>query len=112
MAVGVFNLVDGKDRKYLTSDDRERFLGAASADPRTAVQTFTATLAHTGARISEVLASRAGDVDLESCEVRIATLKRRREHWRSIPVPGALISPLPNRQRLVEEREDLPVDPG
>ena len=74
MAAGVFELVNGKGRKYLTGDERDRFVAAARADPRPAVQTFAATLAHTGARISEVLAIRAGDVDVESSEVRIATL--------------------------------------
>ena len=98
MAAGVFELVNGKGRKYLTGDERERFIAAARADPRPAVQTFAATLAHTGARISEVLAIRAGDV--ESSEVRIATLKRRREHWRSVPVPEALIHDLELVHRL------------
>lgn len=100
MAAGVFELVNGKGRKYLTGDERDRFIAAARADPRPAVQTFAATLAHTGARISEVLAIRAGDVDVESSEVRIATLKRRRKHWRSVPVPEALIHDLELVHRL------------
>ena len=85
MAAGVFELVNGKGRKYLTGDERERFIAAARADPRPAVQTFAATLAHTGTRISEV---------------RIATLKRRREHWRCVPVPEALIHELELVHRL------------
>ena len=87
MAAGVFELVNGKGRKYVTGDERDRFIAAARADTRPAVQTFAATLAHTGARISEVLAIRAGDVDVESRGRRIAILKLRREHWRSVPVP-------------------------
>ena len=75
-------------------------IATARADPRPAVQTFAATLAHTGARISEVLAIRAGDVNVENSEVRIATLKRRREHWRCVPVPEALIHILELVHRL------------
>ena len=100
MSESVFTLVGALGRKYLTAQERTRFLVAARVDPRPAVQTFAATLAHTGARISEVLAIRAGDVDLESCEVRIATLERRREHWRSVPVPEALIYDLELVHRL------------
>ena len=37
--------------------------------------------------MSEALALRTCDVDLEVAELRIATLKRRREHWRAVPVP-------------------------
>ena len=56
-------LVDGRGRKYLTAEERARFLEAARrAAP--ADQTFALTLAHTGTRVSEVLAIRAGDIDL------------------------------------------------
>ena len=89
-----FSLVDARGRKYLTAEERTRFLAAVGRDARTEVQTFALTLAHTGARISEVLALRACDVDLEAQEVRIATLKRRREHWRAVPVPGHLVREL------------------
>ena len=41
-------------------------------------------------RISEALALRARDVDLEANEVRFRTLKRRKEHWRAVPVPEEL----------------------
>ena len=44
----------------------------------------------TGCRISEALALRPCDVDLEAAELRIATLKRRTEHWRAVPVPQDL----------------------
>ena len=44
----------------------------------------------TDARVSEALALRACDVDLGAAEIRIATLKRRREHWRAVPVPEDL----------------------
>ena len=39
--------------------------------------------------MSEVLALRALDVDLDAGAVRIRTLKRRVEHWREVPLPPA-----------------------
>ncbi|MDE2933049.1 MAG: site-specific integrase [Chloroflexota bacterium] len=88
------SLLDSRGRKYLTAQERERFLAAAREHPTPGVQTFALTLAHTGCRISEALALRAGDVDLATAEIRIATLKRRREHWRAVPVPAALVREL------------------
>ena len=90
MAQAGFTLVDARGRKYLTGEERARFLAAARAHPRPAIQTFALTLAHTGCRISEALALRARDVDLEASEVRFRTLKRRKEHWRAVPVPEEL----------------------
>ena len=93
-------LVDAKGRKYLTTDERNRFLEAVRKCPRPEIQTFALALAHTGTRISEVLAVRARDVDLEAREIRIATLKRRREHWRSVPVPESLVREIDLVHRL------------
>lgn len=94
MAEALFTLVGGRGRKYLTSGERARFLDAARADMRPQVQTFALTLAHTGCRISEGLAVRAMDVDLDAGAVRFKTLKRRREHWREVPIPGELVRAL------------------
>ena len=90
MAEAGFTLVDARGRKYLTGEERARFLAAARAHPRPTVQTFALTLAHTGCRISEALALRARDVDLAASELRFRTLKRRKEHWRAVPVPEEL----------------------
>ena len=67
---------------------------AVRAYPRPQVQTLARTLALTGCRVSEALSIRACDVDLDAAEIRIATLKRRREHWRGVPVPENLINEL------------------
>ena len=90
MAEAGFTLVDARGRKYLTGEERARFLAAARAHPRPTVQTFALTLAHTGCRISEALALRARDVDLAATELRFRTLKRRKEHRRAVPVPEEL----------------------
>ena len=90
MAEAGFTLVDARGRKYLTGEERARFLAVARAHPRPTVQTFALTLAHTGCRISEALALRVRDVDLAASELRFRTLKRRKEHWRAVPVPEEL----------------------
>ena len=84
-------LVDARGRKYLAADERWRFLEAARLAPRPQDQTSALTLAHTGARVSETLAIRPIDVDLEAASIRIWTLKRRAERWREVPVPSGLL---------------------
>ena len=78
-------LVDHRDRKYLTAEERTRF---------PTVQTLARMLALTGCRVSEALGIRACDVDLAAVELRIATLKRRRPHWRAVPIPEDLAQAL------------------
>ena len=84
----------------LTAGERERFLSAVRLHPKPAVQTLARTLAMTGCRVSEALAIRACDVDLDANELRIATLKRRTEHWRAVPVPEDLVHTLELVHRL------------
>ena len=100
MTDGAFSLVDARGRKYLTKPERERFLSAVRLHPKPAVQTLARTLAMTGCRVSEALGIRACDVDLEAGELRIATLKRRTEHWRAVPVPEDLVHTLELVHRL------------
>ena len=94
MTDGAITLVDARGRKYLTAPERERFLAALRSHPQPAVQTLARTLALTGCRVSEALGLRACDVDLDAAELRIATLKRRRAHWRTVPVPEDLVHAL------------------
>ena len=91
---GAGALVDARGRKYLTAEERARFLAVVRTHRQPTVQTLARTLALTGCRVSEALALRPCDVDLEAAELRIATLKRRREHWRSVPVPEDLVHEL------------------
>ena len=95
-------LVDSRGRKYLTADERRRFIAAAADVKKPSDQTFVLTIAHTGARVSEVLALRALDVDLDAGAVRIRTLKRRVEHWREVPIPPELARDLEMVHRLRE----------
>ena len=88
MAQGTIWLVDGCGRKYLTTEERGGFVATAACEPKPERQAFALTLAHSGARLSEVLAVRPRDVDLDASAVRIRTLKRRAEHWRKVPLPA------------------------
>ena len=81
------NLVDRSGRKYLNAAERRRFIDTACAAPVPAVQIFALTLVYTGCRISEALALRYCDVDINNACLRFKTLKRRREVWREVPVP-------------------------
>ena len=94
------SLVDHRGRKYLTREERDRFLAEVRAHPRPPVQTLARTLALTGCRVSEALSIRACDVDLAAAQIRISTLKRRRTHWRDVPVPEDLIHELDLVHRL------------
>ena len=90
-AVLHISLVDRRGRKYLTAIERQRFIKVAGTDPTPIIQTFTLTLANTGCRISEALAARYCDVDLDNLSLRFKTLKRRKYMWREVAVPQDLI---------------------
>ncbi len=94
MALGAIQLVDGRGRKYLTAAERARFIAVAAREPKPERQTFALTLAHSGARLSEVLALRSADIDLDAAAIRIRTLKRRAEHWREVPLPAEALRAL------------------
>ena len=81
-------------RKYLTSDERDAFIRAAStADDETRL--FCLTLALTGARISEVLGLSARHLDAGTGALVFQTLKRRTKGiFRAVPVPAGLIEEL------------------
>ncbi|MEJ7925773.1 tyrosine-type recombinase/integrase [Sphingobium sp. AN641] len=85
--------LNGK-RKYLTKSERERFMQMATRQAG-GVETFCLTLAYTGARISEVLALRASNVDMDAGLIVIESLKKRRRGvFRQIPVPSGLLHKL------------------
>ena len=83
--------VDHRGRKHLSADERIRFLAAVRAHPKPTVQPLARTLALTGCQVSESLGTRACDIDIEAAELRITTLKRRRAHWRAVPVLKDLV---------------------
>jgi integrase len=92
-------------RKYLTPDERRRFLGAAYASTRPELRTFCLVLAYTGCRISEALALRACDIASESGHISVRSLKKRREVAviREVPVPANLLNALLETHDLSRE---------
>jgi len=60
-------------RKYLTAEERTRFLAAADAAPRE-VRAFCHTLAWSGCRVSEALALTAERVDVAGAALTIESL--------------------------------------
>jgi len=82
-------------RKYLTSDERQDFIGEANKLPDRAVRSFCLTLAHTGCRISEALALIPRRVDLAGGQIVIRSLKKRGKlHHRAVSVSPALLDAL------------------
>lgn len=81
-------------RKYLTPKERARFLSeAARASPE--VATLCLTLAHTGGRISEVLAITGASLKVTEGFLTVRSLKKRRgDVFRDIPIPPALVARL------------------
>ncbi len=86
-------LDDAGRRKYLTDRERQRFLAAADrlAEP---ARVLCYTLAFTGCRISEALALRRHQLDVERLTLTVKTLKRRRTVFRVIPTPQSLVAML------------------
>ncbi|MGE0628393.1 MAG: tyrosine-type recombinase/integrase [Hyphomicrobiaceae bacterium] len=80
-------------RKYLTRDERERFLAASLAAPRPDVRTLCLTLAYTGCRISEALALTTASIQAAEGIIAIRSLKKRNGLVvvREVPVPSLLV---------------------
>jgi integrase len=94
--------------KYLTAQERARFLAAAEHHPRT-VLTFCSVLAYAGCRISEALALTAERVDLNAGTLIFESLKKRRRGvFRAVPVPPTLLRDLDNVHGVCElqQRQD------
>lgn len=95
-------------RKYLTADERRRFLAAANALDRAELRTLCLTLAYTGCRISEALDLRAGHVAVQDGFIAFRTLKRRNGlvMVREVPVPPELLIALSEAHPLSTEAAD------
>jgi integrase len=83
-------------RKYLTRDERDRFIAAAFACPRADVRTLCLTLAFTGCRISEALALNPTSLEVQDGFIALRSLKRRNRAVviRQVPVPDWLLAML------------------
>lgn len=94
-------------RKYLTIDERQRFLKVAKASSPE-VYTFCATLAYTGARISEVLALTPDKIDFAAQLIVIESLKKRRRGvYRVVPVPTDMLELLNDTHDIKTSQQDI-----
>jgi len=80
-------------RKYVSQSERLRFLEIADRQP-IEIRTLCYLLAYTGCRISEALALEYFHIDQDRSAVIFKTLKRRKRHFRCVPVPTFLIQSL------------------
>lgn len=92
------------ERKYLTSEERKKFLAALCIVENPAERTFCEFIHWTGCRPSEALNIRAIHIDLEENNVVICSLKKRGEqkgrHFRPIPVPSEFIKRLDHVHKI------------
>lgn len=92
----------GGRRKYLTQQERARFITAAEQCGRPELRTLCLTLAYTGCRISEALALNAGCIEREGGFIAIRCLKKRSGNFiiREVPVPPSLLDALAREHDL------------
>lgn len=92
MQLGQWQVYDPAGRrKYLTAEERRRFLATAdSLPPQTKALCFV--LAFTGCRISEALSLTRHQLDTDGGTLAVRTLKRRRIIYRAVPVPPFVLS--------------------
>jgi integrase/recombinase XerD len=94
LARSVPSLYGPGGRKYLTAGERARFAKATKSLPAK-VRLFCLVLMWGGGRLSETLALRPVDFDLEAGAALFETLKRRvRGVVRQVPLPQPLLSEL------------------
>lgn len=97
---------DTGDRKYINQLERRRVLETIQRLTRDRAL-FTALLAWTGARVSEMLLVRPVDFQLHCNVVALRTLKRRKFHVREVPIPPAVMAELDAHYHLEQLRENV-----
>lgn len=94
---------DTGHRKYVSEDERLRFLQATDRLPA-AGACLCRTLALTGCRISEALTLARHQLDGERCALTFKTLKQRRVIHRTVPIPEDLAAQLQALPACDDER--------
>ncbi len=89
-------------RKYLTAEERRRFLEAANSCPRPELRTLCLTLVYSGCRISEALALTCASIETEAGFIALRSLKKRSSAIvvREVPVPSNLLNALEQAHRV------------
>lgn len=107
-----FTIVDSYGRrKYLTVEERKRFFEAVPKVLKREQRPFALLLYWTGCRITEGLNVTVGGVDYSQQSVQFKTLKRRKDVYRSVPLPPTFLEKLDDvydlkaRQKARSEKE-------
>lgn len=80
-------------RKYLTGDERSRFL-LASGRCEARTRALCRLLVYSGCRVSEALQLTRDRLDATTGRVVLRTLKRRKRIYRAVPLPDWLLAEL------------------
>lgn len=94
---------DTGHRKYVSEDERLRFLQATDRLPA-AGACLCRTLAMTGCRISEALMLAHHQLDGERHALTFKTLKQRKTIYRAVPIPDELMAQLQALPACGDER--------
>lgn len=87
------------ERKYLTRSERSKFIRFCQRgdDPE---NTFCLVLAYSGCRLSEALALRPRNIDLDAGVIIFETLKKRRRGvYRAVPIPVNILKKLQTAEK-------------
>lgn len=84
---------DGK-RKYLTLEERSQFYDAVPKALKREQRPFALMIYWSGCRISEALNVEVQHLDYSENAVRFKTLKRRKDVYRTVPLPPAFMEKL------------------
>jgi len=93
-------------RLYLNASEREILEQACHNADDPLASTFGLMLLNTGCRLSEAVALTASSIDLQTEEVVFRTLKRRKLHFRSVPLSPAMMTQLKLVHNLSQRQHD------
>ena len=93
-------------RLYLNASEREILEQACHNADDPLASTFGLMLLNTGCRLSEAVALTASSIDLQTDEVVFRTLKRRKLHFRSVPLSPAMMTQLKLVHNLAQRQHD------
>ena len=91
-AITLFN--SQGQRLYLNSDERLRLQQAARQSDDSLAEYFCLMLLNTGCRLSEAIALTPASIDLNQGVVIFKTLKRRKIHYRTVPLSPEFLKEL------------------
>lgn len=78
-------------RRYVSADERRRFLAVADGLPAE-VRALCFVLAYSGCRVTEALNLGRHQLDLEGGAIVLRTLKRRKLIFRTVPMPSTIMT--------------------